>query len=112
MGRKRGRGGAGAPSSRPDKVGEVIRQELSSMIGDGTIKDPRLEAAMATITGVDMSPDLQHGKVYVSVFDEDEAVPCQNAATVRRTTPQRAVGGHRRCASMAPRWVGMCSRLR
>ena len=41
------------------------------MLTDGTVKDPRVEAAMATITEVEVSPDLQHARAFVSVFTDD-----------------------------------------
>jgi ribosome-binding factor A len=68
MARKRQGGGRGA------RVGELIKQELSGMLAGGTIKDPRIARAMATITEVTLSPDLQHAKVFVSIFTEDAAV--------------------------------------
>jgi len=42
-------------------VGEVIQYEL---------KDPRV--GFATVTGVDVSADLQHAKVRISVLDESQ----------------------------------------
>ena len=41
------------------------------MLTGGVIKDPRLDAAMATVTEVELSPDLKHARVYVSIFTDD-----------------------------------------
>lgn len=43
------------------------------MLMDGSLKDPRLSAVMVTVTEVVMSPDLRTGRVFVSVFPEEEA---------------------------------------
>ena len=49
-------------SFRKDRVGEAIRQEIALMLMKGEVKDPRLESV--SITGVEMSPDLSHAKVW------------------------------------------------
>jgi ribosome-binding factor A len=45
-------------------VGEMIRMEISELLRE--LRDPRI--GLATITEVKMSPDLKHGKVYISVL--------------------------------------------
>ena len=57
--------GLGKPeSSRPKKVAEAIRNELSVLLLQ-RVRDPRLRDV--TITGVEMSPDLKLAKVYFDV---------------------------------------------
>jgi ribosome-binding factor A len=56
------------------QIGESVRQAIGTMLADGAIKDPRLSAAMITVTDVEMTPDLKLARVYVSVFPEDEAL--------------------------------------
>jgi ribosome-binding factor A len=56
-------------SKRTQQVGDEIQRILSEVI-QYELKDPRV--GFATIVGVDMSGDLQHAKVRVSVMDADE----------------------------------------
>lgn len=51
------------PFSRADRVGELIQKELSAILHK-EIKDPRLD--MITITGVKLSADLKHARIYFS----------------------------------------------
>jgi ribosome-binding factor A len=50
---------------RSDKVQELLLQEISALIQRG-LKDPRI--GFATVTGVDLSNNLKHAKVYISVL--------------------------------------------
>jgi ribosome-binding factor A len=54
---------------RQEQLGEVIAEELSDLIRT-RMKDPRI--GFATITGVDVSADLRHAKVFVSVLGSPE----------------------------------------
>lgn len=54
---------------RRRQIGELVHEELSTLIQYRT-QDPRL--GFMTVTGVDMSADLKHAQVYVTVFDEAE----------------------------------------
>ena len=54
---------------RQDQLGEVIARELSDLIRT-RMKDPRI--GFASITDVDLSADLRHTKVFVSVMGEPE----------------------------------------
>lgn len=49
---------------RSDRVGDLIKKEIASMILFGEIKDPRI--GFVTITHVDLTPDLKEAKVYFS----------------------------------------------
>lgn len=53
---------------RPDRVAEAIREEVATFLTDG-VKDPRVRG-MVTVTGVDVTRDLRHAKVFVSVLGE------------------------------------------
>jgi ribosome-binding factor A len=55
------------------RIEAALRQEISSMIRMGEIKDPRIEP-LTTITEVNLTKDLQHAKVWVSRFGSREAV--------------------------------------
>ena len=65
-----------ASNRRPDRVAEAIRVEIATFLGEGA-KDPRL-VGLITVTGVDVTRDLRHAKVFVSVMGTD----AERAATV------------------------------
>lgn len=54
---------------RQDQLGEVIAHELSDLIRM-RMKDPRI--GFASITDVDVSADLRHAKVFVSVMGSEQ----------------------------------------
>jgi ribosome-binding factor A len=54
---------------RISRVGEQVKKELSQIL-QREIKDPRI--GFVTVTGVEMSGDLQIAKVYVSVLGSPE----------------------------------------
>lgn len=60
---------------RPTQVASALRQEISMMLTDGSIKDPRLssQTRMITVTDVETTPDLKLARVYFSVFPTDDA---------------------------------------
>jgi ribosome-binding factor A len=53
------------------KVESLLRAEISSLITLGVIKDPRVPH-LAAVTGVEVSGDLRHAKVFVSFVGSDE----------------------------------------
>jgi ribosome-binding factor A len=53
---------------RPESVGGLVQQAVSEVLRG--MKDPRI--GFVTVTGVDMSDDLRHAKVYVSVLGPEE----------------------------------------
>lgn len=55
-----------ANPQRLHRVGDQIQRELSELIRL-EVRDPRVH--MVTITGVDVSPDLEHATVRVSTLD-------------------------------------------
>ena len=54
---------------RPDRVAEAIREEVAGFLADG-VKDPRVRG-LVTITGVDVTRDLRHAKIFVSIMGDD-----------------------------------------
>jgi len=58
------------PTRRIERLNEQLRADLSELIGR-EVKDPRL-SGLVTVTSVDLSPDLRHAKVYISVFGTDD----------------------------------------
>lgn len=60
--------------SRTQRIGDQMQRELALLI-QREIKDPRL--GLVTITGVDVTRDLSHAKVYITVMgkdDDDQAI--------------------------------------
>ncbi|NLK00263.1 MAG: 30S ribosome-binding factor RbfA [Clostridia bacterium] len=58
-------------SFRASRVGEQIKKEVSQIILE-EIKDPRL--GFVTITAVDVTNDLRHAKIFVSIFGDEKEV--------------------------------------
>ena len=61
-----------ATSRRVARVAELIRREVSQMLVS-EIKDDRVGAGMVSVTNINVSGDLQHAKIYVSIYGTDEA---------------------------------------
>ncbi|MBN3948050.1 MAG: 30S ribosome-binding factor RbfA [Nostoc sp. NMS7] len=57
---------------RVSRVAELIKREVGQMLLNG-IKDDRVGTGMVSVTNVDVSGDLQHAKIYVSIYGTDEA---------------------------------------
>jgi ribosome-binding factor A len=55
---------------RPDRVAAAIREEIATFLAEGP-RDPRM-TGFVTVTGVDVTRDLRHAKVFVSVMGSDE----------------------------------------
>ena len=54
---------------RQQRVAEAVRAELSELL-QKELKDPRL--GFASVVQVEMSRDLRHAKIYVSVYGSDQ----------------------------------------
>lgn len=63
-------------SRRPDRVAEAIREAVATFLAEG-VKDPRVPG-LVTVTGVDVTRDLRHARVFVSVMGSD----AERAATM------------------------------
>jgi ribosome-binding factor A len=61
-----------ATDRRVSRVAELIKREVSQMLLNG-IKDDRVGTGMVSVTDVDVSGDLQHAKIYVSIYGSEEA---------------------------------------
>ena len=55
---------------RVERVAALIRREISQLLING-IRDERVQQAMITITEVQVSGDLQHCKVFVSIYGDE-----------------------------------------
>lgn len=67
-------------SRRTDRVGDVLRAELSDLLLRG-VKDPRVR--LVSITQVDLSPDLKRAEIKVSVLGEDEEKRLETVEALR-----------------------------
>jgi len=56
-------------SNRINRINEEILKELSALLR--TVKDPRVQDTMISITRVETTPDLRYTKVYVSFLQEE-----------------------------------------
>ena len=65
-----------AQHQRSDRVAAAVREEVANFLAEG-VKDPRV-TALVTVTGVEMTRDLRHAKVFVSIMGEDS----QRASTI------------------------------
>ena len=57
-------------SNRIGRINEVIQKELSDLFR--TLKDPRVQGGMVTITHVDTTSDLRYSRIFVSVLDKEQ----------------------------------------
>lgn len=56
--------------NRSERVGGQLRRELAQLV-QHEVKDPRV--GFVSISDVEVTRDLAHAKVYVTVFEEDKA---------------------------------------
>jgi ribosome-binding factor A len=74
-----------AQSRRVERVAALIRREVSELLISG-IKDERVQHGMVSVTSVEVAGDLQHCKIFVSIFgsaeDREVAMAGLQAASV------------------------------
>ena len=63
-----------AQGRRVERVAALIRKETSQLLING-IRDERVHQGMVSITDVEVSGDLQHCKIFVSIFGEASNQP-------------------------------------
>jgi ribosome-binding factor A len=61
-----------ATERRVSRVAELIKREVSQLLIQG-IKDDRVGTGMVSVTDVEVSGDLQHAKIFVSIYGTEEA---------------------------------------
>ncbi|QIZ70894.1 30S ribosome-binding factor RbfA [Oxynema aestuarii] len=83
-----------ATERRVSRVASLIKREVSQMLLND-IKDDRVGAGMVSVTDVDVSGDLQHAKIFVSIYGTDEARAATMAGLKSATGFVRAELGHR-----------------
>jgi ribosome-binding factor A len=92
---------------RPRRVAEQIRQELADIVMR-EMKDPRV--AGVSFTAVEVTRDLEHAKVWFTVFGKDHEAALQGlahaAGFLRSELAQRMSHAHRAQAHLPLRRVG------
>ncbi|MGB3205154.1 MAG: 30S ribosome-binding factor RbfA [Crinalium sp.] len=83
-----------ATDRRVSRVAEQIKREIGQMLIQD-IKDDRVGAGMVSVTDVDVSGDLQHAKIFVSIYGTDEAKAETMAGLKAATGYVRRELGHR-----------------
>lgn len=58
-------------SNRKGRINEELQRELSTLIR--SLKDPRVQQSMVSVTKVEATGDLRYAKVYISVLDKDKS---------------------------------------
>ena len=56
--------------NRISRINEEIQRELSALLH--TVKDPRVQDTMISITHVDTTSDLRYAKIYISALDKSK----------------------------------------
>ena len=81
-----------ATSRRVSRVSSLIKREVSQMLLS-EIKDDRVGAGMVSVTNVEVSGDLQHAKIFVSIYGTSEA-KAETMAGLHSSAPfvRRALG--------------------
>ena len=74
-----------ATDRRVARVAEAMRREVSNLLMTG-IKDDRVGMGMVSVTDVKMAGDLQHAKIFVSIYgtDEDRAATMEGLVSATR----------------------------
>ena len=57
-------------SNRIGRINEEIQRELSALLR--TLKDPRLQSGLLTVTHVDTTSDLRYSRIFVSALDKSQ----------------------------------------
>ena len=83
-----------ATNRRISRVSELIKREVSQMLLQD-IKDDRVGAGMVSVTDVDVSGDLQHAKIFVSIYGSEQARAETMAGLKSATGYIRSELGHR-----------------
>ena len=86
--------------SRTLRVGEQIQRQLATII-QHEMKDPRL-SGIVTIADVEVSRDLSHARVYVSLLGSDEEIESSLAALHRAAGFLRSELSHRLSLRVTP----------
>ena len=57
------------PTKNHGRMAQDMKRELIAIIGE--MKDPRITGGLLTVTRLDVTPDLDQAKVYISVMGRE-----------------------------------------
>lgn len=77
-------------SNRIGRINEEIQRELSSLMR--TLKDPRLQSGLLTITHVDTTTDLRYARIFVSALDKSKEKEMLKGLKSASGYPRRVLG--------------------
>jgi ribosome-binding factor A len=88
---------------RPDRVAEMIRAEVATLLTDG-VKDPRI-VGLVTVTGAEVTRDLRRAQVFVTIMgtEAEQTETLEGLASV--AVHLRAIVGRRLRLRLAPEIV-------
>ena len=58
------------PTKNHGRMAQDMKRELIAIIGE--MKDPRITGGLLTVTRLDVTPDLDQAKVYISVMGREQ----------------------------------------
>jgi ribosome-binding factor A len=70
--------------SRTQRIGDQMQRELAELIRR-EVKDPRV--GLVTITAVEVSRDVGHAKVFITVMGEETRKPCSSRSRCSTVPP-------------------------
>ena len=80
------------PTKNHGRMAQDMKRELIAIIGE--MKDPRITGGLLTVTRLDVTPDLDQAKVYISVMGREggpaPVVKALNKASGHRGQPPYA----------------------
>ena len=85
------------------RLAQDMKRELIAIIG--RLKDPRLEGGLLTVTRLDVTPDLDVAKVYVSVLGREDGPTPAIAALNRAAGHVRTEVSKKMHIRKAPRFI-------
>ena len=85
------------------RLAQDMKREVIAIIG--RLKDPRLEGGLLTVTRLDVTPDLDQAKVFVSLMGSEEAAAEAVKALNRAAGHVRTEISRRMHIRKAPRFV-------
>jgi ribosome-binding factor A len=91
-------------TARAQRVAGTVQQALGELLARGAVKDPAVsDAGLISVTGVDVSPDLSHARVWVSIYAAPEVRGAALAALEHAAGFLRRQVGERMRSKRIPR---------